>query len=53
MNLPEDGRHREALTIFNKLLTDRSGYGYTPCNDKDIELALGRLYQKWDFIRRR
>ena len=39
------GQHQEALTIFKKLRTDRSGHEGTPCNDKDIELTLGRQYQ--------
>ena len=39
------GRYQEALTIFIKLRTDRSGHEGTPCNDKEIELALGRLYE--------
>ena len=38
------GLHQEALTIFKKLRTDRSGHEGAPCNDKDIELTLGRQY---------
>ena len=37
---------QEALTTFKKLRTDRSGHEGTPCNDKDIELTLGRQYQE-------
>ena len=38
------GQHQEALTIFKTLRTDRSGHEGTPCNDKEVELALGDIY---------
>ena len=39
------GEYQKALTIFKKLRTDLFGHEDTPCDDKEIELAIGRLYQ--------
>ncbi|WP_180966574.1 hypothetical protein, partial [Endozoicomonas acroporae] len=36
-------RYQEALTIFTKLRSDRSGHEGNPCNDKEIELALADI----------
>ena len=38
------GQHQKALTSFKTLRTNRSGHEGTPCNDKEVELALGDIY---------